>query len=119
MCPLRAKGSSSSVIGNWLPNENEGNGNTIAFNGNDGVQITEGRQNLILSNSIFKNGNEGIDLSPEGVNPSDSGDPDPGPNELQTSPQINSVTITPNGTDLEGEASIVIGRTGLPCASFC
>jgi hypothetical protein len=39
-----------------------GAGNTIAFNGNDGVLVDTGTGNAILSNRIFSSGNLGIEL---------------------------------------------------------
>jgi CSLREA domain-containing protein len=81
-----------------------GAGNTIAFNGGDGVLVGQAFNdsrwsgNGILSNSIFSNGGLGIDLILDGVTPNDPGDPDPGPNEHQNFP----VLATINGNTIEG-----------------
>src|SRR3712207_1576365 len=54
--------------------------NTIAFNGGDGVTLTDGiifgdaQGNRILSNSTFSNQGLGIDLAPDGPNPNDEQD---------------------------------------------
>ncbi|PYS23626.1 MAG: hypothetical protein DMF72_08740 [Acidobacteria bacterium] len=84
---------------------NAGEGNTIAFNGHDGVNAS-GTRNIIRSNSIFSNGTAaadlGIDLGPDGVTPNDTGDGDTGANNLQNFPIITSaqagVTNTIAGT---------------------
>ena len=70
-------GASNNVIGrasivNGIV-EYSGAGNIIAFNSEDGVSVALGTGNLILSNSIFSNGNAntedlGIDLSNGGNN---------------------------------------------------
>jgi titin len=43
-------------------------GNVIAFNGNDGVRVDTGTGNAVLSDSIFANGNLGIELINHGNN---------------------------------------------------
>jgi CSLREA domain-containing protein len=49
-------------------------GNTIAFNGANGVTVLVSADNAILSNRIFSNGKLGIDLNDDGVTPNDAGD---------------------------------------------
>jgi CSLREA domain-containing protein len=79
-------------------------GNTIAFNGGDGVLVGQAfndsrwSRNGILSNSIFSNVGLGIDLILDGVTPNDPGDPDPGPNEHQNFPLLAAI----NGNTIEG-----------------
>jgi len=114
--------SPSNTIGDSDPTDGATNAaNTIAFNGNDGVNVFNGTGNRILSNSIFSNGGGfngglGIDLSGQtedanGVTPNDPDDPttskpdpdkDTGPNGLQNYPLINSATTTPIGTAING-----------------
>jgi hypothetical protein len=69
-----------------------GEGNTIAFNGWGGVRVVWGPA-AVLSNSIFSNGDIGIDLPPDGRNANDPGDPDTGVNNLQNFPNLLSATI--------------------------
>ena len=76
-----------------------GAGNIIAFNGNIGVGVgnfasgVPAIENSILRNSIFANGQLGIDLAPgTGVTPNDPGDADTGPNMLQNFPVIEKAT---------------------------
>jgi CSLREA domain-containing protein len=76
-----------------------GAGNIIAFNALDGVSIFEGTNNAVLGNSIYSNGDLGIDLWPNGVTPNDGpGDPDTGPNNLQNFPVLTSAST--NGSQL-------------------
>jgi CSLREA domain-containing protein len=93
-------GATDQIIGGTLPGE----GNTIAFNGGDGVNLTSGVNSSVRGNSIFSNGtlpnaalHLGIDLDPDGVTVNDAGDGDPGVNNLQNFPVIRTVqTGTPN-----------------------
>ena len=73
-------------------------GNIIAFNGRVGVFVQQGSiNNAILSNSIFSNGNLGIDLVDAfGFTPNDVGDGDSGPNNLQNFPEITAVGFNDN-----------------------
>jgi hypothetical protein len=68
--------------------------NTIAFNDLDGVGVDgSSTGNRILSNSIFSNGELGIDLIPNGVTANDPKDPDTGANQLQNYPLITDAQI--------------------------
>ena len=48
--------------GNAIGGTVAGAGNTIAFNGTNGVQVTSGTDNAIRGNTIHSNGGRGIDL---------------------------------------------------------
>jgi hypothetical protein len=70
-------------------------GNTIAFNGGNGVSVDPGgTNNTILSNSIHSNIGLGIDLGLDGVTANDACDPDTGANNLQNFPVLTSASIT-------------------------
>jgi titin len=56
--------ASNNTIGGTAP----GSGNTIAFNGNDGVLVDTGTGNAILSDLIFSSGHLGIELLNNGNN---------------------------------------------------
>jgi len=85
-----ATGGGNNQIGGIAANE----GNIIAFNNEDGVQITDVGaspiNNPILSNAIYSNGGLGINLSVDGVTPNDASDADNGGNNLQNFPVINA-----------------------------
>ncbi|PYS66634.1 MAG: hypothetical protein DMF76_00010 [Acidobacteria bacterium] len=96
--------ASRNVIGGTTP----GSGNTIAFNGEEGVLVAanalpvSGFGNAILGNSIFSNGRLGVDLFPLGVTPNDECDRDSGSNTLQNSPVIVSATSDSTTTTIQG-----------------
>ena len=91
-------------------------GNTIAFNGTEGVFIESGERNAILSNAIFSNGTLGIDLGPgweldpDGATPNDAGDGDEGTNGLQNFPSLTAARIE-GGTRVEGVLDSLPGRS--------
>jgi len=103
---LAFQGAFDNQIGGVEPDE----GNTIAFNGGDGVDIQPdaGTGNSILSNSIFSNGVLGIDLGEPGVTPNDvppvsnPPDRDMGGNGIQNFPDL--ILSPPKGqtTGIEG-----------------
>src|SRR6516225_4305986 len=74
-------------------------GNTIAFNVEAGVSIGETSvdsntiDNPVLSNLIFSNKGLGIDLGDDGVTANTLGGPHVGPNNLQNTPVIDSITF--------------------------
>jgi CSLREA domain-containing protein len=96
--------TTSTQIGRTGPNE----GNTIAFNGQDGVHVAsngpapENTGASIRGNSIHSNGGLGIDLAPNGVTANDPPanlDADGGPNDLQNFPLLGPMV----GSTINGE----------------
>ena len=97
---------------NTIGGTGAGEGNVIAFNGANGVQIFGANfiQNSIRGNSIHSNGTSGspfnpgmgIDLGAVGPNANDAGDTDMGPNFLQNFPIIASVTAGAGTTNVKG-----------------
>ena len=83
----------STTVGGIDP----GQANTIAGNLKRGVNILnfsgESLYNRVSGNSIFQNGDLGIDLDGIGVTPNDNQDLDNGPNKLQNYPLIQLVTV--------------------------
>ncbi len=82
--------------------------NTIAFNGEDGVQVQSGARNAISRNSIFSNAFLGIDLQggfedAQGNTANDPGDVDSGPNGLQNKPLITSAKTSSTKTTITGK----------------
>jgi CSLREA domain-containing protein len=107
-------GAHDNQVGGLNPDE----GNLIAFNAAEGIQIgydayenpvlgntihtnnigvwvyTDAIRNSISQNSIYGNTGLGIDLETIGVNPNDPGDADIGANALQNFPEITSASTT-------------------------
>jgi CSLREA domain-containing protein len=91
--------------------------NTIAFNGQAGVSVSEfnGRDgqtsdsNRILSNSIFSNGGLGINLqgsvaeAGSAADANDAGDVDTGPNGRQNKPVLTSAKTASGLTTIKGK----------------
>jgi hypothetical protein len=109
-----ALGNHSRGVHVFNSSNNSVSGNTIAFNGTDGVAISlpgTSKGNLLAGNSIFSNSDLGIDLSDDGVTPNDGDDPstpqvdpdsDTGPNNLQNFPLISSAKTSKKGTTIKG-----------------
>jgi trimeric autotransporter adhesin len=95
-------GGSDNIVGGTA----SGAANVIAHNGLDGVNVDSGTENRILSNSIYNNGELGIDLvggiedpSPVvGITLNDLEDKDSGPNGLQNYPWLSEAKHNLNGT---------------------
>ncbi len=93
-----------------------GEANTLAFNGADGLSITNaGIGNNIRANSIFSNGTTnlhlGIDLGADGVTANDNQDGDTGPNNLQNFPVITTAMVTGSTRTITGTLNSVPGQT--------
>ena len=86
-----------SAANNTVGGTSLAEGNTIAYNGRDGVFVDGGTGNAVLSNSIFSNAGLGIDLGTDGVTDNDADDPDIGANNLQNFPVLSSAnSLNPN-----------------------
>ncbi|HYW69453.1 MAG TPA: Calx-beta domain-containing protein [Pyrinomonadaceae bacterium] len=90
-------GSSNTIGG-----EQTSFGNTIVYNDDGGVYVTNGAGNWIAGNSISGNGGLGIDLGANGVTPNDQLDGDTGPNLLQNYPVITSAVVGANTITVSG-----------------
>ncbi|HET8674715.1 MAG TPA: HYR domain-containing protein [Blastocatellia bacterium] len=95
--------ASNNIIGGTF----SGAGNTIFFNGRDGIFIESpaATANAIRRNLIFSNGGLGIDLGPDGVTPNDAGDADTGANRLQNFPELISAASSGGSTTIQGSLS--------------
>ncbi|MCH9647852.1 MAG: hypothetical protein K0U98_06405 [Deltaproteobacteria bacterium] len=87
--------------GNLIGGPEAGEGNLIGFNERAGIWISSGSGNSLSGNSIFDNGGLGIDILPPGVNENDSGDSDPGGNQMQNFPVLTSAINSPFYTQIE------------------
>jgi len=93
---------------NRIGGVNPGEGNRIAFNAGDGVQIGRTlddsftRNNVVVGNFISDNGGLGIDLGADGVTPNDPGDGDTGPNALLNAPVLVAATSAGGTTTIGG-----------------
>lgn len=82
----------------------ENGGNTIAFNPQIGLLISNNRAGHTISRNVFhSNGLLGIDLGGGGVTANDKGDLDSGgPNDLQNFPMLHEVVTTSDSTTISG-----------------
>lgn len=100
MTPLGNLGAGVFISGsgNVIGGTAAGQGNSIAFNGENGVTVLlSGTANSIRGNSIFSNTLIGIDLGNDGVTLNDASG-HVGPNNYQDFPVIASVVINNDGT---------------------
>lgn len=96
-----------------------GAGNTIANNGDTGVQVRIGfpavrntSEATIQGNSITGNALLGINNSaPDVVTPNDPGDGDSGPNDLQNFPVITAATLSGGNLTVSGTLNSTAGAT--------
>ncbi|MFA5834458.1 MAG: right-handed parallel beta-helix repeat-containing protein [Bacteroidota bacterium] len=89
-------------FGNIIGGNNASDGNTIMYNGIDGVFIKKGTGNTILSNIIKKNKQLSIDLGDEGSTVNDNSDSDAGANNLQNYPVITFIKVSGANTTVTG-----------------
>ncbi len=82
--------ASNNIIGG----AEAGAGNHIAFNAGDGVRITAGIGNSVVSNRIFANNDLGIDIGGNGATVNDTEDSDDGANRFQNHPEIIDVGLS-------------------------
>lgn len=76
------------------------------------MQVTLGTGNSIRGNSIFSNGELGIDLGfLNGVTFNDLGDVDAGPNNLQNFPVLTSVSSNASSTTIQGSLNSMANST--------
>ena len=98
-------GGSNNLIGTNGDGQSDAlEANTIAFNTLDGIDVSAGTGNRISENSIFANGDLGIDLGNDGPTANDGGDADPGANNLQNTPIITNAAF--DGDDLDIDFSV-------------
>ncbi len=97
-------GSLAPASTNLIGGESSGAGNTIAFNGSNGVTIVSNAvDNAIFENSIFTNAVLGIDLGADGVTPNHAFGVFPsGPNNFQNYPVLASATCSNGGVLVQG-----------------
>jgi hypothetical protein len=85
---IRLFQSRKNTIGDMHPDAP----NVIAYNHDNGISVQTGNENTFIQNEIFDNGLLGIELGLDGMTTNDYQDPDPGANNLQNYPVIQSVS---------------------------
>ena len=106
---LGTDAAGNRIVGNYIGTDASGKGDL--GNSSDGVSITgDGATgNRVLSNSIYSNGGQGIELVGSSAN--DPGDVDTGPNDLQNHPVLSSATTSATSTTLQGTLNSTPGKT--------
>ncbi len=102
---IRVQGTSSSSRIGWTTTTAA---NIIANNTGDGILVSSSSTTAasILGNSIYSNGEQGIDLGADNGNTiNDAGDSDGGSNGTQNFPVISSATSSYTGTTLVGSVN--------------
>ncbi|HMB93149.1 MAG TPA: CSLREA domain-containing protein, partial [Rhodothermales bacterium] len=112
---IRISSAPGNTIGGTLPARM----NTIAYNGEAGVQISNppATQNNVQRNRIYNNVSIGIDLvknAEVGVTPNDPEDPDFGPNRLQNYPDLISAVREGGTTTIIYALDSAPGNTTYP-----
>jgi parallel beta-helix repeat protein len=107
----------NGATNNFIGAPNSGAGNTIAFNYGPGVYVQDTNTigDAIRGNSIFSNGDLGINLVAgndvyPGVTLNDSGDADLGPNDLQNFPVLTNVFGSAASTIILGKLNSLAGQ---------
>jgi parallel beta-helix repeat protein len=111
-------GVSITGSNNLIGDGTAGGSNTVAFNGQDGIEIfgITSTGNAISRNSVFSNAGLGIDLiggfeDATGKTANDPGDIDAGANGLQNFPVITSANKTSTGTTIVGTLGSATSKT--------
>ncbi|MGB0849003.1 MAG: beta strand repeat-containing protein, partial [Thiolinea sp.] len=79
---------------NTLGGRGAGEGNIIAHNGRNGVEVKSSGAITIVGNTLYANGQLGIDLDNDNVTLNDSNDADNGANDLLNFPQFSQIAIS-------------------------
>lgn len=87
--PNTSEGIEVAGSGVTIGGTGDGDGNVVAFNGEQGVLILPDGTAAILGNAIHSNGGLGIDLGDDGVTANDPGDADTGANGFQNFPTLD------------------------------
>jgi len=95
---------SNGAAQNKIGGTTNGAGNSIAYNGLNGVALdaSAGAGNSLRGNSIFSHSGLGIDLGVDGVTANDPADADEGPNRLQNFPVLTDVRSVQGITSIDG-----------------
>jgi hypothetical protein len=97
---IQIGGTTNTVL---IGGTSNGQGNTIAFNGLDGIAIIGSTTNIaMLGNSVFSNTAQGIDLANDGITYNDISDADTGANGLLNFPILRTATTSGGNTTITG-----------------
>jgi RHS repeat-associated protein len=89
--------------GNIVGSVEAGAGNIVAFNGDGGVRVFSGTNNVVRGNAIFSNTSLGIDVgSDASVTANDLGDVDSGANNLQNFPLLTNAIVSRDAVTIQG-----------------
>jgi hypothetical protein len=106
-CGVLVSAGAQNVVGGF----EKGDGNVIAGNGDAGVRVLSGAQNLVALNLVVGNAGLPIDIGPAGPTPNDPGDADRGANELQNAPTLRRAVAGALGAVVEGSLESAASTT--------
>ena len=104
-------GNGGTVTSATIGGVNAGEGNTIAYNGGDGIYVSSGSGITIRGNSSFGNTGLAIDLGTNGVTVNDTGDGDTGANALQNFPVLTYAYTSGSTVVLSGSLNSTASGT--------
>lgn len=104
--------SLSGVVSAVVGGVAQGDGNTIAHNGGDGVMLSQSAQARIVGNVLHSNAELAIDLDNDGVTANDPGDIDAGSNGRLNTPVLAGFSTTAGTTTVSGTLDTAPPATG-------
>ena len=101
----------ASGSGNTIGGTSAGQGNTIAYNTNQGINLVSGTGNAIEGNSMYSNGSIGIDLGGDGITANNGTKNSSLPNYDMDFPAFTSVLLSSTMLTVTGYVGSAAGQS--------